>query len=150
MIEPVFIGLLATAFGFLFLQLVNVRKEAHSGIMRQMEEQGDLSYACKVVSKGKWIGKRYQGVDGLKKYYGDVLLGIALSYLLLVVPLSLYVGSMVALIGGYWFAGELFVAIGLGLLMSAFGACGVSLCGYYFMGWMGVRRAWRMTFEKEE
>lgn len=136
MIEPVFVGLLATAFGFLFLQLVGVVRELNRETKEQMKNEEFMLYLWEWYRRKKRKYKdRYRGRRGLVLFYSDTMRGMGLGYLGVLMPLVLYVVSIWGLVVGYWFEIDIALDIGLSFLIGAFVACGVGLCFYYGFTW---------------
>ena len=117
MIEPVFIGLLAAAFAFLYPQLLGeVRRYT------EWKRKGWHSVQMMAYDRdGKMVMKR------LKEVFGRAFRRIAWLLIGMSVALVLFGVSVSALVAGYWIDDDVLILAGLVLLVSAVLFCVVSL-----------------------
>lgn len=147
-IEPVFVGLLAAAFTFLFGQLVPFIEESVLEGSERLKSERYMEYALKEFRGLKKYRSRYAGDKGRIFFHADQMEHLGRAYYIMALPLMFYVVSIALLIWGYVVDSDIVVGCGLALLTGAFLLIGTSLCLRYWVKWSAYKRAARMILKE--
>lgn len=125
MIEPVFVGLLAAAFAFVYAQLLGWARYLHDAYKNAVKNEEYVEALLEYV--GETYGEPFVGDEGEARFlaFYTVMIGKVLA--IPSGPLAWYFVSLCILVAGYWFAIDLVVAVGLVLLLFALFLCVVRL-----------------------
>lgn len=129
MIEPVFVGLLAAAFAFLFPQLL-------SRVHELAQQYESAWWTIEEISKEREIELDL----GLLEPHLRMLESVAWFHFGIGFAVFLYVFSLMSLVWGYWSDIDAWVVSGLMLLLIALTLCGLFLNYLFLVSWKERRR----------